>query len=250
MARKQISINQTSYISELKYRILYSLLGLMWATIVSYRYGQTIIYLLMPDGISNLLSTEITDIFITYLNTASTLGIIIGSFLLVAQTMLFVRPGLYEIEATLLLKLMSFTLIMFFALYYFVYPKIIQISWNFFSSFSGDFISTQLNLEPHLRTYAQHLRNLGLLITFIGPILLGTGILLEYSALDILFRFRKIFYLATSILTAILTPPDLTSQLILSLCIIIVYEFYLITRLTARQYVRQVSLIRQTVKTD
>lgn len=234
--------NNPNYIYEIRHRVLYGTFGLIWTWIISYSYGPTIIYLLLPSGIYSLLSTDITDIFMTYISTATTTTAVLGSTILIAQSILFLRPGLYRSEATLLIKLNNFALIIFFTLYAWVYPEIIQISWNFFSSYSENFTPIQLNLEPHLKTYIYHIKTIGLLLTFLGPSFIIIGMILQYSAVESLFKYRKIFYLITVILTTCISPPDPVSQLLLNIFLISIYELYLKTRLIIQQYKQTISL--------
>lgn len=236
MAYHQFVKTQYSYILEIKHRIIYTILGVLWTLIISYRYRQTIIYLLLPEGIYNLLSTDITETFTIYLTVATTITGILGSTIVVSQIFFFLRPGLYELEAIFLRTLAITILIVFCAIYGWIYPWLIQITWNFFSSYTTDFTPIQLNFEPSLKTYLYHIKHIGLIITTLGFTLIGIKNLLRYSITNTLVYYRKLIHLLTLIIAAFITPPDPISQIILSAIIIIVYELYLLIRLIGKKY--------------
>ncbi len=240
--QQQYTINHFNYIYEIKYRILYLILGITWIWAISYNYGQTIIYLLLPNGVHNILSTDITDIFITYVDTATTATVILGSGILITQCILFLRPGLYKSEALIILKLQGCAIIVFLALYAWIYPQIIQVSWNFFSSYSVNFIPIQLNLEPGLISYFKHVKSIAMLLTCLGPILISLGIILKYSTTITLLYYRKIFYLILIIIGTIISPPDPIAQLILSTFLISIYELYLKIKFVFKQYIQTTNL--------
>lgn len=248
MAYNQFVKTQYSYILEIKYRTIYTILGVFWTLIISYRYRQTIIYLLLPEGIHNLLSTDITETFTIYLTIATTITGILGSTVVVSQIFFFLRPGLYKLEAIFLRTLACTIMIVFFAVYGWIYPWLIQITWNFFSSYTSDFAPIQLNFEPSLKTYLYHIKYIGLILITLGLTLIVIKNLLKYSITNTLVYYRKLIHLLTLIIAAFITPPDPITQIILSATIITVYELYLLIRLIGKKYKK--SLVRQAIKTN
>lgn len=242
MTYHQFVKTQYSYILEIKHRMLYTILGVLWTLIISYRYRQTIIYLLLPEGIYNLLSTDLTETFAIYLTIATTVTSIIGITIVVSQIFFFLRPGLYKLESLFLMTLASTIIIVFFTIYGWIYPWLIQITWNFFSSYNTNFTPIQLNFEPSLKTYLYHIKNIGLLLTTLGLAFIITRNVLKYSTINILFYYRKFIHLLTLIITAFITPPDPISQLILSTIIITIYELYLFIKLINKKYKENLNL--------
>ena len=65
------------YIQELNYRTAYSILATILLFTISYTYKQTLIYLIIPKGISHFISTDLTEIFTTYLQLCTAISLVI-----------------------------------------------------------------------------------------------------------------------------------------------------------------------------
>nr|YP_011008078.1 SecY-independent transporter protein [Dictyotopsis propagulifera]WBP69944.1 SecY-independent transporter protein [Dictyotopsis propagulifera] len=224
------------YLQELNYRIIYVLVGACLIFLLSYYYKQTLLYLLLPTGISHFISTEITEIFKVYLYLCFTFTSLIAILLFLIQMYLFFKPGFYVFEANLIFCYLLTLIFCYFYLYCILYPTVIQITWEFFLNFTKNFNSTQLIFELQLQNYLSYVQNIGIIISFIGPIVIFSKILLINTNINIIIKYRKVFYVIIIIISTLLTPSDITCQLLLILLLVLFYESQLLFLIIDKKY--------------
>nr|QWK44947.1 SecY-independent transporter protein [Protohalopteris sp.] len=224
------------YIHELNYRLTYTGIGTALLFSISYIHKQTLIYLLIPKGISHFISTDLTEIFTTYLNLCTNISIVIGIMISVIQLYLFLRPGLYRNEAKKSFTLIIITLCFYIFIYILALPIIIQLSWEFFSSYTKTFNPTQLIFDPQLKNYLNYIYELSIIINFSYPLIITLNLILSYVQIIILTKHRKIVYFITFTTATILTPPDIISQTFVGVFIIMFYEIQIIIWMIYKKY--------------
>jgi len=212
----------------LRKRLIYSFAAIGIAFGVSYAYIKEIVEILMrplvktlPPG-SSLVFTAVPEAFFTYFKAALLAGVFFSSPFILYQIWAFVSPGLYQREKKYVLPYL-FVSSFFFVLgaafcYFIVFPTV----FRFFLSFATDTIRPL----PSIREY----------LTFTLKLLLAFGLLFQWPALVLflsrmgvvsapfLTRNRKYALLLIFVAAAILTPPDLVSQLLLAGPLIVMYE--------------------------
>jgi len=175
----------------------------------------------LPPG-SSLVFTAVPEAFFTYFKAALLAGVFFSSPFILYQLWAFISPGLYEREKKYVYPYL-FVSSFFFALgalfcYFIVFPVV----FRFFLSFA----TPEIRPLPAIREY----------LTFTIKLLLAFGLLFQWPALilflarmgvvsaPVLSRNRKYAILAIFVAAAVLTPPDLVSQLLLAGPLIIMYE--------------------------
>jgi sec-independent protein translocase protein TatC len=175
----------------------------------------------LPPG-SSLVFTAVPEAFFTYFKAALLAGVFFSSPFILYQLWAFISPGLYEREKKYIYPYL-FVSSFFFALgalfcYFIVFP----IVFRFFLSFA----TPEIRPLPAIREY----------LTFTIKLLLAFGLLFQWPALilflarmgvvsaPVLSRNRKYAILAIFVAAAVLTPPDLVSQLLLAGPLIVMYE--------------------------
>lgn len=233
MKKLQLSIH---YIQELKYRLAYSGIGTALFFSISYKYKQTLIYLIIPKGISHFISTDLTEIFTIYLHLCFTLSFIGGTIILILQLYLFIRPGLYLNEAKKSYVLIVTTINFYILMYIVVLPLFIQVSWEFFLEYTNSFNSIQLIFDPQLKNYLNYIYKLSAVINYSYPLVILLNIYISQAKKIALTGCRRITYFAAFTAAAILTPPDIISQTLIGLFFIILYETQIILWLVYKKY--------------
>jgi len=175
----------------------------------------------LPPG-SSLVFTAVPEAFFTYFKAALLSGLVFSSPIILYQIWAFVSPGLYEREKRYVypyLLVSSF----FFALgalfcYFIVFPTIFR--------FLLSFASPEIRPLPSIREY----------LTFTIKLILAFGLLFQWPALifflarmgvvsaPFLSRNRKYAILAIFVAAAVLTPPDLVSQILVAGPLLAMYE--------------------------
>lgn len=233
MKKLKVSLH---YIQELNYRISYTALGTILLFIISYAYKQTLIYLIIPKGISHFISTDLTEIFTTYLHLCVAISLIVGTIIFIIQLYIFLMPGLYLNESKKGYKIVVTTICFYLYVYTAALPIIIQLSWEFFLSYTNDFNSIQLIFDPQLKNYLKHVYKISIIINLSYPFLIALNLILSKVKTITLTKHRRIIYFTSFAVSAILTPPDVISQAFIGLFFIFFYEIQIISWIIYRKY--------------
>ena len=176
-----------------------------------------------------MIFTALHEGFFTQVKVAFFISMTIAFPILLIQLWKFIAPGLYKNEKMMFLPFLIATPILFFLGGCMVYYIVIPLAWDFFISFqiTGIDGSLPIELEPRISEYLSLVMKLifAFGICFELPVLL---LLLTKSGImtpQDLANKRKYAILISFIVAAILTPPDVISQVLLALPMIVLYEF-------------------------
>jgi len=205
---------------------------------VSYLYKEVLLFLLVKPTIPiknqtfsiifYFIFTDITEIFSVYITLIFFFGNQIFMLYFFYHFLVFISPGLYNFELRYLKFVFIFSFF-FWLLSIFVLNKILlPITWNFFLSFQTVSIVKSVNLyfEAKLNEYLNFYLTLYYICLFNCQAFMILGLFLYYikGNLIIVKKFRKFFYYIFIIFSTLLTPPDVISQLLISISTIIIYE--------------------------
>ena len=218
----------TAHLEELRKRLIYSFLAIGVAFALCYAFIKPIVEILMrplvqvlPQG-STLVFTAVPDAFFTYLKAAFLAGIFFSSPFILYQIWAFVSPGLYQREKKYIFPYLIVSSAFFVGGVFFCYYIVFPVVFRFFLSFASETIRPL----PAIKDY----------LAFTIKLLLAFGLLFQWPALilflarmgvvssSILSRNRKYAVLVIFVAAAVLTPPDLVSQLLLAGPLLAMYE--------------------------
>jgi sec-independent protein translocase protein TatC len=173
-----------------------------------------------------IIATQLLSTFIVPMKLSFLSAFYVTFPYLITELWFFIKPGLYEGEKSFAKKIFLISTVLIFTAFvfcfYVVFPEII----NFFMSFSPD----GLNLKIDINFYLELLVNLIFAFTIAFQIPVIVIFLVKLKVLDI-FKIKKArpyLYVFSFILAAILTPPDVLSQIFLALPMILLFELGLI----------------------
>jgi sec-independent protein translocase protein TatC len=175
-----------------------------------------------------MIYTGLTEAFFTYIKVAFWAGAFLTFPIVAAQLWMFIAPGLYRNEKQAFLPFLIATPILFFIggaiAYYVVFP----LAWRFFVSFetAGGPETLPIELEARVGEYLSLVMKLifAFGLSFQLPValtLMGRVGLVSSEALS---RNRKFAIVGVFVVAAIITPPDIISQVTLAIPILILYE--------------------------
>ncbi len=237
------------YLQELNYRLAYIFIGTILTFITTYTYKQGLIYIFLPKGLSYFVSTGLTEIFFTYLQLCTILSMGFSLGIGFMQLYIFLRPGLYKYESEILLKLLIGTICFYLCLYTYFFPLLIQTLWKLFSVYSQNFTPINLTFEPRINDYLEHLKNLNKILSFSLPCLIGLNMIQKHTKKKLWIKYRGIIYIIAFSVAALITPPDIISQAVVGVPLIVFYEIQVAYLSMYKAYQKQL-LIRQPIKSQ
>lgn len=155
--------------------------------------------------------------------TSFILGIIISFPYIIWELWRFISPGLKDNEQKYSKSIIFWASILFFTGVLFGYFLIVPLSVNFLGSFVA---SSSVENIFALTSYVSLVTNLVVSCGFLFELPLVIYFLTKLGLIDDLFlkKYRKHSIVLTLILSAVITPPDFLSQILVALPIMVLYE--------------------------
>jgi sec-independent protein translocase protein TatC len=175
----------------------------------------------LPAG-TKLIATNVFSPFLVPLKMTLMTAFLIALPYILYQIWAFVAPGLYSHEKRMVLPLVVTSTVLFFAgvafCYFIVIPGL--------TSFIVKVAPTSVNAAPDIEQYFGTVLSLFLVfgIAFEVPVAVVVLARLGVVSIDQLKAWRGYFIVGAAIVSAIVTPPDVISQLSLLGPMIILYE--------------------------
>ena len=227
-----------THLIELRDRLKWAVLFFFLAFCACYYFAHPIYNFLVDplyqiyikNGIDNprMIYTALTEAFFTYLKVSFYGALFISFPILAMQIYKFAAPGLYKNEKKAFLPFLIATPALFALgaslVYYFIFP----LAWNFFLGFQTSTVEAGMAIELEAKVNEYLSLVLKLMFAFglafqipVALTLLARAGLVTSSQLK---KRRKYAIVIAFVVAAILTPPDLISQIGLGIPIIILFE--------------------------
>jgi sec-independent protein translocase protein TatC len=174
----------------------------------------------LPFSLQNI---EMAGQFTTHLWVSFIAGIILAFPYLVYELWRFVKPALKASERKYSTALIFFTSFLFTLGILFGYFLIAPLSVNFLGGYSvSEQISSQINLGSYISTVTTVTMACG--VVFELPILVYFLTKIGLLTPEWMKAYRRHAFVVTLVLSAVITPPDVASQILVTIPIIILYE--------------------------
>ena len=175
----------------------------------------------LPKG-GTLIATSVISPFLVPLKITLMAAFMVALPVVLYQVWAFVAPGLYRHEKKLVLPLVVSSTLLFFAgvgfCYFFVFGKV----FTFIQGFAPKSVSAMPDIEAYLSFVLTMFIAFG--AAFEVPIAVVVLARLNIVTIEKLKAFRSYFVVLAFIIAAVLTPPDVVSQLALAIPMVILYE--------------------------
>ncbi len=233
------------HLEELRWRLLRSAIAIVFFAILIWFYQQQImerIFLKMADqdfitfkllcqyfGVCiepinvDFQSTTLSGQFSYALMMSVMGGVVLAFPFIFYQLWSFVKPGLKRNEKKMAKGIVFYVSLLFFLGIGFGYYVVAPLSVQFFGAFQiSPEIRTDITIASYMSTILSTVFYTGLFFLF--PILTYLLVKIGLFSADFLIKYRKHSIVVILILAAIITPPDIISQVIVTIPIYLLYE--------------------------
>ena len=237
MTKENKEVGFISHLTELRKRLINSLIFLMILFVICYYFSEYIYgFLVQPyaEAVNNenierrLIFTALQETFLTYLKVSFFAAFFITSPFILIQIWKFIAPGLYEHEKSAIMPYLVMTPILFLLGGMLVYYLIMPLAIKFFLSFESSGINTGLpiQLEAKVNEYLSLVMKLifAFGLSFQLPVVLSLLARIGVIDSDFLKKRRKYVIVIIFAAAALLTPPDPITQIGLAIPLLILYE--------------------------
>jgi sec-independent protein translocase protein TatC len=217
------------HLEELRSRIIRMILSFLVGGVVAWIYRERLLkWLTQPfvsAGGATLHFPSPAALFISYVRLAAMAGLVFALPLILYQVWAFVAPGLYSREKKFALPFVVSSCALFAAGGYFGWRFAFPVAFHYLLSFAGQvggidivptvMVSEYIDFVSHMLLAFGFAAELPVLVFFLAI----AGIVDHKS----LIRFFRYFVVLAFVISAVLTPPDPLSQLMLALPLCVLY---------------------------
>ena len=175
----------------------------------------------LPQG-TKMIATGVITPFMVPLKVGALVAVVVALPVILFQAWAFVAPGLYQHEKKFALPLVIASTILFIIgmafCYYFVFGKVF--------SFINDFAPKSITPAPDIEAYLNFVLTMFVAfgVTFEVPIVVIVLVAFNIVSLEKLKEWRSYVIVGAFVIAAVVTPPDVLSQLLLAIPMCILYE--------------------------
>ncbi len=218
----------TAHLEELRKRLITCFIAVGIGFAISYGFKERLFQILTQPLISvmkqgdTLIYTGLPEAFFTFLKVSFLAGFILASPVIIYQFWMFVAPGLYDREKRLLVPIVFLSTLFFVGGALFGYFIVFPYGFEFFLGFATESIRPMPSMKEYLSFSAKLLLAFGLVFEL--PLVITFLARLGIVTVPFLKKNRKYAILLFFVGAAILTPPDVVTQVMMALPLMVLYE--------------------------
>jgi len=216
------------HLIELRRRVMHALIGLALVLLALLPFANRLYQMFaqplldaLPAG-AHLIAVEVASPFFAPLKLALFVAVLIAMPWLLYQAWAFVAPGLYRREKRLALPLLASSVLLFYTGCAFAFFVVLPSVFVFLTAITPDGVAMMTDINAYLSFVLVIFLAFG--ISFELPVALVILVLLGWVSAAQLSAWRGYAVVGVFILAAIITPPDVISQLLLAIPMCLLYE--------------------------
>ena len=218
----------TGHLEELRKRLVACFIAIGIGFVISYGFKEKIFDILSHPLISvmgaddKMIFTGLPEAFFTYLKVALLSGFMLAAPVVIYQFWMFVAPGLYQKEKRLLVPIVFLSSVFFVGGALFGYFIVFPFGFKFFLGFASETIKPLPSMREYLSFSSKLLLAFGLVFEL--PLIITFLAKLGLVSVEFLKKNRKYALILFFAGSAILTPPDVVTQIMMAFPLMLLYE--------------------------
>ena len=222
---KEMSLS--GHLKELRNRLLICAILLVAAMLLGIRFAPALVRLLLDLGERyhyEFVYLAPQELLLQYFSIAFLFAVCVTLPMILYQLWAFISPGLREMENLFFFLAMVFGLICFFVGVGFAYRVMLPFMLRFLIELSnGSGVSASISVQNYLTFLLTMFLIFG--AVFELPVLAVLLTQLGLVKVDWMKKFRKAVIILIFFIAAVITPPDVVSQVMVAIPMLILYEF-------------------------
>lgn len=213
------------HLEELRLRLFHVLGAFLITSVICFTFSSFLVdILLLPAKgyVPNLNFLKPTEAFMVHIKVSLIAGFLIASPYIFYQIWLFVMPGLYPHEKRLIIPLAFISLVFFIGGVCFSYFGVIRFGLRFLMGFATEQLHPMISIDSYI-TFSTRLF-LAFGIIFELPLVLLLLNQIGLVSVDTLKSKRPVAVVGIFVTSALITPPDVITQILLGFPLIFLYE--------------------------
>lgn len=221
------------HLEELRIRLIKSLATVILFTIAAFVFSDKLISFL-ASPLPKVYYMAPTEAFMAQVKVSLAVGVAAAAPVILYQLWMFVLPGLYETESRVVFPIVISSIVFFYGGAAFCLFYVVPLALHFLMQFGSENVEPLISISEYFAFVVR--LALAFAIVFELPIVayfLGRIGILTYTMLS---RGRRYAVVSILVLSAVITPPDIFSQVALTVPVYLLYELsILIVYLTGRR---------------
>ena len=216
------------HLVELRSRLLRAVAGLLLVFVALLPFANRLYAWLarpllekLPAG-GQLIAVEVASPFFAPIKLAFFVAVVVAMPWLLYQLWAFVAPGLYQRERRLAMPLLASALVLFYAGCAFAYFLVLPAVFGFLASVTPAGVAMMTDINAYLDFVLVIFLAFG--ASFELPVALVILVLLGWVTPKQLREWRGYAIVGIFVVAAVITPPDVISQLLLAIPMVVLYE--------------------------
>ncbi|KZE33311.1 Sec-independent protein translocase TatC [Crenobacter luteus] len=217
------------HLIELRTRLVRVVAGVLLVFAALFHWSGDIYHLLarplldvLPAGAS-MIATDVTAPFFVPIKVTLLVAFLVSLPNTLYQVWAFVAPGLYAHEKRLILPLLFSSVVLFLAGMAFAYFLVFPVVFGFLSAVTPEGVAMATDIDKYLSFVLGMFVAFG--VTFEVPVVVIVLNRMGVVSLEQLRRARSYVIVGAFVIAAIVTPPDVLSQIMLAVPLWLLYEF-------------------------
>jgi sec-independent protein translocase protein TatC len=225
---EQARMSLIEHLQELRTRLIRAFIAIGLGFILAYLIADPLFHMLtypireVSGGKVLLIGTGVGEAFYTKIKVALIAGLFIASPAVFYEIWKFIAPGLYETERKMAKPFVFFATIFFVLGGYFCWAVVFRVGYAFFlAQYASIGVTPTIRISEYLAFSSKLL--LAFALTFEMPIFAFFFTKLGMIDYKMMFSYWRYAVLGIFVVSAALTPPDMVSQFLLAIPLLLLY---------------------------